>query len=80
MWDRPQKAVACWGRQMTCVVEDGQSHGWIGPMSVWALSEIVGVGTCEMIIGDESWYSLIALEIKTRAGVPLTVMAVCVRV
>ena len=53
--DRPQKEVTCWGRQMTCMVEDGQGHGWIGPMSVWAPSEIVGVGTCEMITGDESW-------------------------
>ena len=41
---------------------------------------MVSVDTCEMMIGDESWYSLMALEMKTRAGVPLTVMAVCVRV
>ena len=41
---------------------------------------MVSVDTCEMMIGDESWYSLMALAMKTRAGVPLTVMAVCVRV
>ena len=65
---------------MTCVVEDGQGRGWIEPRLVWTLREMVSVDTCEMMIGDESWCKQMALEMKTRAGVPLTVMAVCVRV
>ena len=42
-------------------------------------SDIVSAGACETMTGDESWCNLTALEINTRAGVPLTVMAVCGR-
>ena len=41
---------------------------------------MVSIDACEMIMGYGSWCSLMPLEMKTRAGVPLTVMAVCVRV
>ena len=67
MCERPQKGVTCCDRQTICVVDDGHGQG----------SDIVDAGACEMMTGDASWCSLTALEMWTRAGVPLTVMAVC---
>ena len=53
------------GIHMTFVVDGG--HG--------QPSEMVGEGACEMITGDESCCSLMALAMYLRAGEPLTLMA-----
>ena len=42
-------------------------------------SDIVDAGACEMMTRDASWCNLTALAMYTRAGVPLTVIAVCDR-
>ena len=48
---RPQNAVTHCGMHITFVVEGGQGHA----------SDMVGEGACEMITGDESCCSLMAL-------------------
>ena len=67
MRGRPQKGATCCGRQTICTVKGGQGQG----------GEIVSSGVCEMRIWDDSWCRLTPLEMKTRAGVGLMVMAVC---
>ena len=48
---RPQKAVMHCGMQMIFVVEGGQGQ----------VSDMMGEGACEMITGDDSCCSLMAL-------------------